>query len=88
MQKNIYIIIILFIFAIVLSCGDKEKQTIESGASDVNTDDRIQVNNTFVNRRYSSKRSIVGYYRKSGVRGYAARIYGDKWTIRLFEGRV
>ena len=43
MQKNIYIIIILFIFAIVLSCGDKEKQTIESGASDVNTDDRIQV---------------------------------------------
>tara|TARA_R110000868_G_scaffold7595_5_gene40717 strand:+ start:500 stop:1642 length:1143 start_codon:yes stop_codon:yes gene_type:complete len=43
MQKNIYRIIILFIFAIVLSCGDKEKQTIESGASDVNTDDRIQV---------------------------------------------
>ncbi|MEH6760501.1 MAG: efflux RND transporter periplasmic adaptor subunit [Maribacter arcticus] len=43
MQKNIYRIVILFIFAIVLSCGDKEKQAIKSGASEANTDNRIQV---------------------------------------------
>ena len=43
MQKNIYRIVILFIFAIVLSCGDKEKQAIESGGSEANTDNRIQV---------------------------------------------
>lgn len=43
MQKNIYRIVILFIFAIVLSCGGKEKQAIKSGASEANTDNRIQV---------------------------------------------
>jgi len=43
MQKNIYRIVILFIFTIVLSCGGKEKQAIKSGASEANTDNRIQV---------------------------------------------
>ncbi len=43
MQINIYRIVILFIFTIVLSCGNKEKQSIESVASEANTDNRIQV---------------------------------------------
>lgn len=43
MQKNIYKILILFTFAILSSCGNKEKQTSENGLSEVNRDDRIQV---------------------------------------------
>lgn len=43
MQKNIYRIVIFFIFTIVLSCGDKEKQSIERGSSEDKIDDRIQV---------------------------------------------
>lgn len=43
MQKNIYKIVIFFIFTIVLSCGDKEKQSIERGSSEDKIDDRIQV---------------------------------------------
>lgn len=43
MQKNIYKIVILFIFTILSSCGDKEKQSIESGASQTISDERIQV---------------------------------------------
>ncbi|WP_339627818.1 efflux RND transporter periplasmic adaptor subunit [uncultured Maribacter sp.] len=43
MQKNIYKTVILFIFAIIISCGDKEKQSIDNGASDSTIDEHIQV---------------------------------------------
>ncbi|APQ16248.1 efflux RND transporter periplasmic adaptor subunit [Maribacter hydrothermalis] len=46
MQKNIYTIITLIIFAITLSCGDKASKSSENGTSEVQTDDRIQITQT------------------------------------------
>lgn len=43
MQNDIYKILALFIFVILSSCGEAEKQSNENGASEGNTDDRIQI---------------------------------------------
>lgn len=43
MQKYIYKIIAIFILAIFSSCGDTENKLNENGASEVQTDDRIQI---------------------------------------------
>jgi cobalt-zinc-cadmium efflux system membrane fusion protein len=43
MQNYIYKILALFIFVLLSSCGEAEKQSNENGASEGNTDDRIQI---------------------------------------------
>ncbi|WP_339841670.1 efflux RND transporter periplasmic adaptor subunit [uncultured Maribacter sp.] len=43
MQNHIYKILVLFTFAMLSSCGDKEKQSNENATLETNTDDRIQV---------------------------------------------
>ena len=43
MQNHIYKILVLFSFAILLSCGDNEKQSSENESLEVNRDDRIQI---------------------------------------------
>lgn len=43
MQKYIYIIVTVFILGIISSCGDTENKSNENGASEVQTDDRIQI---------------------------------------------
>ena len=43
MQNHIYKILTLFSFAILLSCGDNEKQSSENESLEVNRDDRIQI---------------------------------------------
>ncbi len=43
MQKYIFKIIMLFMFIIISSCGDKANKSSENGASEVQTDDRIQI---------------------------------------------
>ena len=43
MQNYIYKILALFIFVLLSNCGEAEKQSNENGASEGNTDDRIQI---------------------------------------------
>ncbi|WP_299801168.1 efflux RND transporter periplasmic adaptor subunit [uncultured Maribacter sp.] len=43
MQKYIFKIIMLFMFIIISSCGDKANKLNENGTSEVQTDDRIQI---------------------------------------------
>lgn len=43
MQNHIYKILVLFTFAMLSSCGDKEKQSNENATLEANTDNRIQV---------------------------------------------
>ena len=43
MQKYIYKIITLFIFAIISSCGDTDNKSSENGASEIQKDNRIQI---------------------------------------------
>ncbi|WP_424001121.1 efflux RND transporter periplasmic adaptor subunit [Maribacter sp. IgM3_T14_3] len=43
MQKYIYKIVTLFILGIISSCGDKAIKSNENGASETQTDDRIQI---------------------------------------------
>ncbi|SIR33199.1 efflux RND transporter periplasmic adaptor subunit [Maribacter ulvicola] len=43
MQKYIYNITTIFIFAIILSCGNQENKTNDSTALEANTDDRIKI---------------------------------------------
>ncbi|WP_405396195.1 efflux RND transporter periplasmic adaptor subunit [Maribacter sp. Asnod2-G09] len=43
MQKYIFKIIMLFMFIIISSCGDKASKSSENGTSEVQTDDRIQI---------------------------------------------
>ncbi|SHK40708.1 membrane fusion protein, cobalt-zinc-cadmium efflux system [Maribacter aquivivus] len=43
MQKYIYKIVTVFILGIISSCGDTESKSNENGASEAQTDDRIQI---------------------------------------------